>query len=124
MDSIPFEKVSVSEAKSILDKELQAKQENNWESLRRLLSPADLNLQKQTYDWLIALPTEIWPLWLIKHYPRIANHFAEVWRQRSSCEALFSELLLDQRGARTGFPVEVSREIMALKQHFDKEAAP
>lgn len=123
MDSIPFEKISVSEAKSILDKELQHKQDKNWENLRRILGPADLQLQKQTYDWLIQLPTDIWPLWLIKHFPRIANHFADVWGQRSGCEALFSELLLDQRGTRTGFPVEVSREIMALKQYFDKEAS-
>ncbi|WP_211462106.1 hypothetical protein [Collimonas silvisoli] len=123
MDSIPFEKVSVSEAKAVLDEELRAKQEKNWEHLRRLLGPADLNLQEQTYNWLLTLPTEIWPLWLIKHFPRIANRFAEVWGQRSACEKLFVGLLLDQRGTRKGFPVEVSREIMALKLYFDEDAA-
>lgn len=124
MDAIPFEKVSVSEAKAVLDKDLRSRQEKNWEHLRRMLGPADLNLQTQTYNWLISLPTEIWPLWLIKHYPRIANQFADVWLRRAAGEKLFAELLLDQRGTRTGFPAEVSREIMALKLHFDKGAAP
>ncbi|HWW06800.1 hypothetical protein [Collimonas sp.] len=124
MDAIPFEKVSVSEAKAVLDQDLIKRQEKNWEHLRRMLGPADLDLQKPTYNWLLSLPTEIWPLWLIKHYPRIANQFADVWLRRSACEKLFAELLLDQRGARKGFPEEVSREIMALKRYFDKEAAP
>lgn len=124
MDAIPFEKVSVSEAKAVLDEELIRRQKKNWEHLRRMAGPADLDLQKPTYDWLLSLPTEIWPLWLVKHYPRIANQFAGVWLRRSACENLFAELLLDQRGTRKGFPVEVSREIMALKQYFDKAAAP
>ncbi|SFB24655.1 hypothetical protein SAMN04515620_1304 [Collimonas sp. OK607] len=124
MDSIPFEKVSVSEAKAVLDEALRNRQEKNWEHLRRMLGPADLNLQEQTYNWLLSLPTEIWPLWLIKHYPRIANQFAEIWLRRTACERLFAELLLDQRGTRKGFPEEVSREIMALKQYFDKTEAP
>ncbi|WP_211462104.1 hypothetical protein [Collimonas silvisoli] len=120
---IPFEKVSISEAKAVLDDALRIRQEKNWEQLRRMLGPADLNLQERTYNWLISLPTEIWPLWLIKHFPRIANNFADVWLRRSACEKLFAELLLDQRGTRKGFPVEVSREIMALKLYFDAEAA-
>ena len=124
MDAIPFEKVSVSEAKAVLDQDLMSRQEKNWEHLRRMLGPADLDLQEPTYNWLLSLPTEIWPLWLIKHYPRIANQFAAVWLRRSAGEQLFAELLLDQRGTRQGFPDEVSREIMALKRQFDKEAAP
>ena len=123
MDEIPFEKVSVSEAKAVLDKELVKRQERNWEHLRRMLGPADLDLLKPTYDWLLSLPAEIWPLWLIKHYPRIANQLAEVWLTHSVCKKLFVELLLDQRGARKGFPVEVSREIMALKRYFDTEVS-
>ncbi|SFI28694.1 hypothetical protein SAMN04515618_11622 [Collimonas sp. OK307] len=123
MDAIPFEKVSVSEAKAVLDEALRNRQEKNWEHLRRMLGPADLNLQEQTYDWLLSLPTDIWPLWLIKNYPRIANQFAEVWLTRSAGERLFAELLLDQRGTRKGFPEEVSREIMALKQYFDETEA-
>ncbi|WP_211455285.1 hypothetical protein [Collimonas antrihumi] len=124
MNAIPFEKVSVSEAKAVLDEALRSRQEKNWEQLRRMLGPADLNLQEQTYNWLLLLPTEIWPLWLIKHYPRIANQLAEVWLRRSAGENFFAELLLDQRGTRKGFPVEVSREIMSLKLYFDKNPAP
>jgi hypothetical protein len=124
MDAIPFEKVSVSEAKAVLDAELRIRQEKNWEQLRRLLGPDDLKLQEQTYNWLLSLPTEIWPLWLMKHYPRIANQFADIWLRRSAVEKLFAELLLDQRGTRKGFPADVSREIMALKLYFDKEAVP
>ncbi len=119
MNSIPFEKVSVLEAKAVLDAERQTKHEKNWELLRRLLGPADVNMQERTYEWLLSLPTETWPLWLIKHHPRIANQFTDVWQRRPACKKLFSELLLDQRGTRKGFPEEVSREIMALKLYFD-----
>jgi len=124
MDSIPFEKVSVLEAKAVLDAELRRKQEKNWEQLRRLHEPADLKLQERTYNWLLSLPTEIWPLWLIKHYPRIANQFAEVWPRHAASEKLFAELLLDQRGTRKGFPADVSREIMALKLYYDTQKVP
>ncbi|HWX01537.1 hypothetical protein [Collimonas sp.] len=120
MKSIPFEKVSVLEAKAVLDEERRPKHEKNWELLRRLLGPADVNMQERTYEWLLSIPTETWPLWLIKHHPRIANQFADVWQRRPVCEKLFSELLLDQRGTRKGFPADVTREIMALKRYFDR----
>jgi hypothetical protein len=124
MDLIPFEKVAISEARAVLDEDaLRVRQEINWEHLRRLVGPSDLKLKEATYNWLLTLPTEIWPLWLVKHFPRIANHFAEVWMRPSVCEKLFVELLLDQRGTRKGFPVEVSREIMALKLYFESRAA-
>ena len=123
MDLIPFEKVSVLEAKAVLDEDiLRGRQEKNWAQLRRLVGPADLALTEATYSWLLTLPTEVWPLWLVKRFPRIANHFADVWRRPSACEDLFVELLLDERGTRQGFPEEVTREIMALKLYFDTEA--
>ena len=124
MDLIPFEKVAISEAKAVLDEDdlLRARQEENWEHLRRMVSPSDLKLKASTYNWLLTLPTDVWPLWLVKRFPRIANHFAEVWGQQSVCGNLFVELLLDYRGTRKGFPVEVSREIMALKMYFETRA--
>ncbi|MFC5475863.1 hypothetical protein [Paraherbaspirillum soli] len=124
MDSIQFEKVSISEAKAVLDDDQRARQEKNWEHFRRMISPSDLELKEATYHWLLTLPIAVWPLWLAKHFPRIANHLAEVWRQPAVCEDLFVELLLDQRGTRKGFPEEVSREIMALKLYFETKAAP
>jgi hypothetical protein len=124
MDSIQFEKVSIVEAKAVLNEDdLRARQEKNWEHLRRLPGPSDLKLKASTYSWLLTLPTEVWPLWLVKQFPRIANHFADVWGWPTACENLFVELLLDHRGTRKGFPVQVSREIMALKVYFDTRAA-
>ena len=59
MHSIPFEKVSVREAKAVLDEgDLRDKQEKNWEHLRRLPGPSDLKLKEATYQWLLTLPTE------------------------------------------------------------------
>lgn len=54
MDSIPFEKISASEAKAVLDAELRSRQGKNWEQLRSLHGPTDLKLQERTYNWLLS----------------------------------------------------------------------
>ncbi|MEB0012683.1 hypothetical protein QN379_13250 [Glaciimonas sp. Gout2] len=119
MEFIPFEVVTISEAKAVLDIASVAAKEEHWETARRLEIPADLKLNETTYQWVLTLPVEVWPLWLMKYFPRIANQFANTWTKQLICETLFIQLLMDQRGHRKGFPVDVSREIMALKSHFE-----
>ncbi|KAF3996178.1 hypothetical protein [Glaciimonas immobilis] len=120
MGFIPFEVVSISEAKAVLDWDKPAdKKEIQWELLRRTQRAADIKLSDATYKWVSTIPKDIWPLWLMKSFPRIANQLANTWAQPAGCDALFTQLLLDQRGTRKGFPVEVSREIMALKLYFE-----
>lgn len=119
MEFIPFEVVSISEAKAVLDKDSVATKEEHWETSRRLANPSDMTLNEATYQWVLTLPVEVWPLWLMKYFPRIANQFANTWTHQLSCEALFIQLLMDHRGNRKGFPVDVSREIMVLKSHFE-----
>ncbi|PUA17004.1 hypothetical protein [Glaciimonas sp. PCH181] len=121
MNPIPFEKVAFLEAKAVLDNAPSLSKEENWAAKRRMEGPADFKLNEATYHWVLTLPTEVWPLWLMKNFPRIANQFAEAWRKPDTCEGLFVQLLLDQRGTRKGFPVNVSREIMALKLYFDSK---
>ena len=121
MNPIPFEKVAINEAKAVLDNAPSVSKEENWDNKRRMEGPRDLKLNEATYHWVLTLPTEVWPLWLMKFFPRIANQFAEAWRRPEVCETLFVQLLLDQRGTRKGFPVNVSREIMALKLYFDSQ---
>ncbi|MGS0741960.1 hypothetical protein ACVBEF_09005 [Glaciimonas sp. GG7] len=124
MDLIAFEKVAISEAKAVLDNNgMQEKEEIDWTSNRRSQSPADLRLNDATYKWVLTLPTEVWPLWVMKHYPRVANKLADTWGTHGVCETLFVDLLLDHRGTRKGFPVNVSREIMALKLYFESRSA-
>ena len=119
MEFIPFEVVTISEAKAVLDKNSVEAKEEHWETARRLESPLDMKLNEATYRWVLTLPVEVWPLWLMKYFPRIANQFANIWTKQLICEALFIQLLIDQRGNRKGFPVDVSREIMVLKSHFE-----
>ncbi|QRX81331.1 hypothetical protein [Glaciimonas sp. PAMC28666] len=123
MEFIPFEVVTVSEAKAVLEKDHVAdEKEVNWEHVRRSESPSDVKLNAATYKWVLTLPVEVWPLWLMKYFPRIANQFADTWGYRSACEALFEQLLMDQRGTRKGFPMTISREIMALKLCFESSS--
>lgn len=124
MEFIPFEVVTVSEAKAVLEKDNVAdKKEVQWEHLRRSENPSDVKLNVATYKWVLTLPVEVWPLWLMKYFPRIANQFADTWGSRSACETLFEQLLMDQRGTRKGFPMTISREIMALKLYFEGSAS-
>jgi hypothetical protein len=38
----------------------------------------------------------------------------------TSCTVCFDRLLIDGRGGRRGFPAQVLRELVALKEYYDK----
>lgn len=119
MEYIPFEVVTVSEAKAVLEQANVAHtKEEHWEDLRRAQNLSDGRLNEATYKWVLTLPVEVWPLWLMKSFPRVANQFAETWQHQAACETLFLQLFVAQRAMHKGFSVEISREIMALKSFF------
>jgi hypothetical protein len=122
MDFIRFEKVSIAEAKAVLDGDpAPPPPEKNWAHLRDANATKPTDLTEKAWQWVDALPKEIQPGGLIQRFPRITNRLAEVWRRPSQCEKYLDTLMLDQRGGRKGFPPDVVKEIALLKIHFNQQ---
>lgn len=85
---------------------------------RRTTEPAN-GLLKPTSTWAAALPTEAQPRSLMYKFPRIANLLAAMWPDPNSFRRYLDDLLVDKRGARQGFPVEVLRELFELREYYD-----
>ncbi len=118
---IPFEKVTVKEAKVALDENdaaLPAAPEKNWSAARYSTGEEQIKVNKEVMAWLTALPPEVRPRALAIHYPRIFNKIAELWGRPLLCEKYLDELLMDERGTRKGFPPDVAAELTVLKTHF------
>ncbi len=75
--------------------------------------------------WFGRLPLDAYPRELATQYPRIVNLIASQWDDHDACSAYFSELLVDRRGARKGFPAGVLHELLKLHAHlYSRERAP
>ena len=71
--------------------------------------------------WVASLPIEVRPWALIGKYPRIANFLALEWSKPDSCAAYFDSLLVDRRPEkRQGFPADVHRELLTLRDHYQR----
>jgi len=68
--------------------------------------------------WLDRLPPDVCPRELARQYARIVNLIALQWNDSEACCAYVDELLVDRRGARQGFPAEVKRELLRLRDHW------
>ena len=124
MDFIPFEKVSVQEARAVLDREsIPRPPEKNWLSARDTSAVKNTDLTEQAWQWLDALPKEVQPGGLVQRFPRITNKLAELWRRPVNCERYLDALILDQRGSRKGFPPDVVGEIAKLKMYLNRNTA-
>ena len=53
-------------------------------------------------------------------FPRIANLLAALWQDPNSLRRYVDDLLVDKRGNRQGFPVDVLRELFALRAYYDE----
>jgi hypothetical protein len=125
MDEIPFEKVSVEDAKRVLQadtlkNDVRPAPPNKWERSRSMPgeSASSSDLTPLAFKWLAALPREARPNSLARQFPRIANRLAEIWKRPLQCERYIDDLMIDLRGGRQGFPPAVAAEIAALKVHF------
>ena len=116
MDAIPFEKVSIQDAKASQEQNQTQPVRKNWRDSRADERPAALSAV--TVNWMQQLPPGLQPRLLSQHFPRIANRVAELWRRPLHCERYLDDLVLDTRGGRQGFPPPVAREIAALKIHL------
>lgn len=122
MDPIAFEKVTLQEAKAVLDGiEKRAELKGAWDSERLPPNSEDLKLQDATLRWIASLPEKVRPWELARQFPRVANKLTKIWSQQSMRERELEDLLIDKRGNRQGFPVQVAAEIMALKVHYTTE---
>lgn len=128
MDEIPFEKVSVEDAKRALHgntakSSVPPVQAKDW-SGKRLPAAAQSNVElaPATFKWLASLPREARPNALARQYPRIVNRLAEIWKRPLQCERYIDDLMIDLRGGRQGFPPPVAAEIAALKVYFVRTA--
>lgn len=119
-DPLPFEKVSIDDAKKTLDVgALPPKvEEGDWRWARKWSPPEPV--KEPTAAWLRTLPAEARPVDLPQAYPRIANRLATIWADPVMCDRCFDELLTDRRGRRSGFPPDVLAELKTLRQFRTK----
>lgn len=123
LDALDFEPVDLEEAKKVLDRDgLVGHLAPTKEPVRpanpqvKRQAPARQELPTETVRWALTLPTENRPLFILTHYPKIANKLAEIWSDRASVQSYFDDLMLDHRGDRAGFPREAFDDLMRLQQ--------
>jgi hypothetical protein len=86
---------------------------------RRSKEPAN-GLLRPTAQWAAALPEPVVPHALLLKFPRICNLLAVLWQDPSSLRRYLDDLLVDKRGNRQGFPLDVLRELFALRAYYDE----
>jgi hypothetical protein len=116
MKSLEFEKVSIASARQELDG--QVKRVDTPERSRQRAPQHAAVLLDATRLWMDGLPAAVRPAVLARRFPRIANSIAELWRRVARCEEYLGTLVVDSRGDRTGFPLEVAQELAALRGYY------
>ena len=82
-----------------------------------------VELSSQADDILAALRGPL-KLELLLNYPHVLNRMAELWAHPRFLTQYFEELLLDSRGGRTGFPLEVIAELTRLRSYYQARINP
>jgi len=72
----------------------------------------------RTFTWAAKLPRDVQPIALMRSFPRIANLIASVWNEPDAMHDYFTDLLVDRRGNREGFPPPVHAELIALRAYY------
>jgi len=122
-DGLPSSNIDAHQAKREAPTQSQATSpygaspKEEHESLRKA-SPAGKPLPR-TLEWLASLPPEVQRTALLRHYARIANVIAAAWRDPKALRSYMDCLLSDDRGNRRGFPPDVLRELLALREYYD-----
>jgi hypothetical protein len=110
-----YEQVSLDEARELVAPRPVMR---DYSRLRKPQNPNDIRLTHVAAQWVLAFPGTVRPLALAKRYPRIANVLAKAWAYPAAFEARLAEYMLDDRGTRQGFPLDVARDFAKLKDHF------
>jgi hypothetical protein len=99
-----------------------AEASEDW-AKRRASQPAS-GLLRPTVAWATSLPAKVQPTALLAKFPRVANLVAVLWKDPDSLRRYVDDLLVDKRGNRQGFPVDILREIFELRAYFDQLHPP
>jgi len=91
----------------------------DWAKHRKS-EPAN-GLLKPTFAWASTLPIEVQPRSLLYKFPRIANLLAAMWPDPNSLRRYLDDLLVDKRGNRQGFPVDVLKELFELRAYYEEQ---
>ena len=96
----------------------------NPASMRQPPSPYDAKLSLAATAWISELPPQVAPRALAQQFPRIVNRMARFWDSPHMMDQYLTELLVDRRGRRKGFPDKVLEELHALdKFHRARQRA-
>jgi hypothetical protein len=123
-DSLEFEKVSLDDARQVLDDAVKPAAGASRTALdgsqRRKPGTAGgaEMLRTAALQWILKLPPHVQPRHLQVRYPRIANRLAAEWDHVAACEVYLESLLTDKRGGRKGFPLAVAQEIAGLRDYY------
>jgi hypothetical protein len=120
-DRVPLSDVTVTgptQPTNVQPQDFPSQNDEHWVK-RRVAQPAN-GLLRPTVNWVSALPADTRPNALLAKYPRIANLIAVLWQDRNSLLRYMDDLLVDKRGHRQGFPLEVLRELLALRAYYDE----
>lgn len=88
--------------------------------MRTPLPPEQLKLQVESMRWLLDLPALARPLKLSRKFPRIVNRLAQMWLSESQCRRYLDSLVMDERGGRQGFPLDIVIELGNLLSYYDE----
>jgi hypothetical protein len=94
----------------------QSSQERDWTKVRKA-HPAQ-TLLPASVQWLEALPQDVRPDALASAHPRIVNMLARLWPNAQALTDYMSDLLVDRRGGRKGFPIEVLADLNRLRSYW------
>ena len=119
--SLEFEKVSFTDARKALEETGPAahaapRKVENWEE-KRTETPAE-SLSDEANAWMVELPEAVRPRQLAIRYARLANRLCQVWKDPAKCERFLDDLMIDRRGGRKGFPLQVANELASLRDYY------
>ena len=95
----------------------KSQNDEDW-STRRASEPVN-GLLRPTISWAQSLPPQALPNALLAKFPRIGNLLAVLWDDPNSARRYLDDLLVDKRGNRQGFPLDILRELLALRTYYD-----
>jgi hypothetical protein len=90
--------------------------QKDWTKLRKG-QPAD-TLFPSSVRWMESLPVDVRPKALAASFPRIVNMLARLWSGAAAFSEYLSELQVDRRGGRKGFPLDVLKELHTLREYY------
>jgi hypothetical protein len=96
----------------------------DWSHSRAAPIDDDRVMQSHTHAWLRSIPNGVHPKQLCRHYPRIANRIAVNWQHLHVLDRLLTDLMIDKRGGRLGFPPRIRQELERLYGYHAKRMTP